>query len=142
VIYFDTSYLVRLYFDDPGFEIVRDLAATDHLACAFHGQAETISALHRKHREGALTQHGFHALLDQFEADNADQAINWIPTSNDVLSVLREVYRKLPASIYLRAADATHLATAASQGYRAIYSNDSHLLAAASAFGLQGTDVL
>ena len=44
MIYLDTSYLVRLYFEEPGFEIVRSLAATDHVACAAYGQAEALAS--------------------------------------------------------------------------------------------------
>jgi predicted nucleic acid-binding protein len=142
MIYFDTSYLVRLYFEDPGFAQVRALAATDHVCCAHLGQAETIAAFHRKFREGALSLPYYGALLAQFESDNEAKAIHWLPIGPDVMAKIRVVYRDLPAGIYLRAADATHLAVAAVHGQRDIYSNDVHLLAAAQSFGLKGENVI
>ena len=142
MIYFDTSYLVRLYFDDPGFEPVRELAATDHVACAHHGQAETIAAFHRKLREGVIRPSHFQALLAQFAADNSAGAINWLPAGEKVLERITDVYADLPASVYLRAADALHLATAALHGYKVIYSNDAHLLTAAPQFGLKGKNLI
>jgi predicted nucleic acid-binding protein len=55
---------------------------------------------------------------------------------------IREVYRKLPASVFLRGADAIHLATASEAGLGVVYSNDAHLLAAARDFGIEGRDVI
>lgn len=142
MIYFDTSYLVRLYLEDPGFAAVRDLAATDHVCCAQHGQAEAIAAFHRKFRERAFGLKSYRALLAQFESDNQAEAIRWLPVGPDVMAKILQVYRDLPSEIYLRGADATHLAVAAIHGQRTVYSNDVHLLAAAGNFGLKGENII
>ena len=142
MIYFDTSYLVRLYFDDPGADRVRSLAATDHVACAALGQAEMMAAFHRKLREGAIKPAACAALVDQVEAHLHAGAFQWLAQDQEVLSRVRRIYRKLPASVFLRGADAIHLATAAEAGFRIVYSNDAHLLAAARHFGIEGRNVI
>jgi predicted nucleic acid-binding protein len=142
MIYFDTSYLVRLYFEDPGFAEVRALAATDHVCCAQHGQAETIAAFHRKFRERTISSPSYRALLAQFESDHALGAIHWLPVGSEVMARIRVVFGDLPAGVYLRGADATHLAVAAVHGCRTVYSHDVHLLAAAGSFGLKGENVI
>jgi predicted nucleic acid-binding protein len=142
VIYFDTSYLVRLYYQDPGADAVRALAATDHVACAAHGQAEMIAAFHRKFREGAIRPVAFAALIGQVQAHIEDGAFHWLAQDQDILSLILQVYEKLPGTVFLRAADAIHLATAAESGFRVVFSNDAHLLAAAEHFGLEGKNVI
>ncbi|HVW20355.1 MAG TPA: PIN domain-containing protein [Opitutaceae bacterium] len=142
MIYFDTSYLVRLYFEDPGFEQVRELAATDHVCCAPHGQAETVAAFHRKFRERAIPLKSYRALLAQFEADDQAEAIRWLPSGPDTMARIRQIFRDLPSDVYLRGADALHLAAAAAHGLRAVYSNDVRFLAAAKYFGLKAENVI
>lgn len=142
MIYFDTSYLVRLYYDDPGAGKVRALAATDHVACAALGQAEMMAAFHRKLHEGAIKPAAYAALADQVEAHIEAGAFHWIAQDREVLSKVRQVCRKLPASVFLRGADAIHLGTAAEAGLRIVYSNDTHLLAAARHFGIEGRNVI
>lgn len=142
VVYFDTSYLVRLYFRDPGAEQVRALAATDHVACAALGQAEMMAAFHRKSREGAIGPAAYAALVEQVEAHIDAGAFQWLAQDGDVLLRMRRVYRKLPRTVFLRGADAIHLATAAEAGFRVVYSNDAHLLAAAKHFQIEGKNVI
>jgi predicted nucleic acid-binding protein len=142
VIYFDTSYLVRLYYQDPGANAVRALAATDHIACAAHGQAEMIAAFHRKFREGAIRPTAYAALIGQVQKHIEDGAFHWLAQDQDILSLIRHVYEELPGTVFLRAADAIHLATAAQSGFRTIYSNDAHLLAAAEHFDVEGKNVI
>jgi predicted nucleic acid-binding protein len=142
VIYFDTSYLVRLYYSDFGAEAVRALAATDHVACAAQGQAEMIAAFHRKLREGAIQPAAYSALLRQVRAHNELGAFRWLAQDQEIFSRIADVYAKLPATVFLRAADAIHLATAAESGFRIVYSNDVHLRNAAEHFGIEGRDVI
>ena len=92
MIYFDTSYLVRLYYQDAGADAVRALAATDHVACAAHGQAEMIAAFHRKLREGAMRPAAYAALLGQVQTHIEAGAFRWLSQDGEVLSRIRQVY--------------------------------------------------
>jgi len=142
VIYFDTSYLVRLYYQDPGAEAVRMLAASDHVASAAHGQAELMAAFHRKLREGAIRPATYAALVGQVRAHIDAGAFRWLAQDQEIFLRIRQVYQRLPATVFLRAADAIHLGTAAEAGFRIVYSNDVHLLAAAKHFGVDGKNVI
>ena len=142
MIYFDTSYLVRLYYQDAGADLVRALAATDHVACAAIGQAEVMAAFHRKLRDGAIRQAAYFALVVQVETHISAGAFQWLGQDEETLLRVRRVYEQLPATVYLRGADAIHLGTAAEAGFRTVYSNDAHLLAAAKHFGIEGKNVI
>jgi predicted nucleic acid-binding protein len=142
VIYFDTSYLVRLYYQDADWEKVRRLAAQDNVACAWHGQAELLAAFHRKLRDKDILPAHYMALIDQFAADDRGGAFHWLPLAQETLARVSGVYRSLPGGVFLRGADALHLAAAACQGFKVIYSHDKHLLSAATHFGLEGRDIV
>lgn len=142
MLYFDTSYLVRLYTSDPGWEKVRELARTDRLACCLHGRAETVAAFHRKLREGAILGRELKTLLMEFDRDSEAGAFRWLPMSPSVVERLSSTYASLPSTVAVRAADAIHLACAAEAGFGKIFSNDARLLLAAPHFGVVGENVL
>jgi predicted nucleic acid-binding protein len=142
MLYFDTSYLVRLHIRDAGWEKVRALAATDSLACCLHGRAEAVAAFHRKFREGAVSATELGQLLTEFDRDCAAGAFDWLPLSAAVMERVTKSFLSLPVTVPLRAADAVHLGCAAENAFKEIYSNDERLLAGAPHFGLRGINIL
>ena len=77
-----------------------------------------------------------------FENDEALGVWKWLPLDRPVQKLIESTYRTLGSQVYLRAGDALHLATAALHGFTVIYSNDKHLLQAATHFSLNPQNVL
>lgn len=142
MIYFDASYVARLYLEDPGWEKVRELAARNSLACCIHGRSEVTAAFHRKLRERVFTAVQYRQVLQQFALDCSENAYRWLPLSLTVTVRLGKAFESLPKTIFLRASDAIHLACAAENHLGEVYSNDQRLLAAAAYFGLKGINVI
>jgi predicted nucleic acid-binding protein len=132
VIYFDAACIAKFYLDEPDSDAVRALAES---------AGEVLTVFHRKLREKAFGQKAFEVLCEQFEADSNALVWEWLPVSSTLVSRVSAGVRSLPAQVFLRAADALHLACAAEHGFREIYSNDRHLLPAAAHFGLTGVHI-
>ncbi|HMP75348.1 MAG TPA: type II toxin-antitoxin system VapC family toxin [Kiritimatiellia bacterium] len=142
-LFFDTSYLARLYVEDAGFLEIRRLTdAVNRIALAWHAHTELVSALHRAYRDSRLDRDAFRAAVDQFEQDSAQGLFRWIVPESHLLHRIESVYLDAPAALFLRAADALHLACAEAGGFSSIYSNDTRLLSAAPLFGLEGRNII
>lgn len=102
--------------------------------------AEVSSAIHRHLRERHLTQDQVAEILETFLQQVEDGTWNLLPVRASPLKEVAVEFQRLPAGVPLRAVDALHLVTARSAGFREIWSNDRHLLAAAQ-FGLQARSV-
>ncbi len=143
MLYFDTAYLAKCYLNEPGAQQVRQLAASaPGLAASEWARVEFFAVLHRNLREGKLTQAQMQQIISYFRQDEANGVITWLPLSPLLLAQTCQRIQALPATIYLRAADALHLSCATENGFLEIYSSDRHLLAAASHFHLTGINII
>ncbi len=143
VLYFDTTYLGKLRWAEAGSaEVAACATVADKLVCALHGRAEFYSISHRKLREKLVNAADLQAVCAQFETECAADRIQFLPLTDAIVDRVTQVFAAADASVYLRAADALHLATAAEHGFTEIYSNDRHLLNAAPLFGLRGINVV
>ena len=138
MIYLDAAYIAKFYIDEPDSDRVRNfLTNAPSVVSCVHAIAEVASVFHRKLREGTVPQSDFDAFCAQFDADCQAGLWTWLPLSHRLAHHARQRISRLPATTFIRAADALHLTCAAEEGFTAIHTNDRHMLAAAPDFGLQ-----
>jgi predicted nucleic acid-binding protein len=142
-MYLDTAYLAKLYILETDSAAVRDLVSdVEWIVSCGHARLELAFMLHRKMREGALRPAEFKLLFDQIESDISSGLIRMFPVSEALLATAFASAKSLSQKIFLRASDALHLVCAKEHGFREIYSNDKHLLAAAKHFGLKPRNII
>jgi predicted nucleic acid-binding protein len=78
----------------------------------------------------------------QYDLDEEARLWSWLPVTQELLTDVVARFRKLAPTVFLRSADALHLACAVEHGFKEIHSNDGHLLAAAKAFKIKGVNVV
>jgi len=106
------------------------------------GRLELAAAFNRNFREGKITAAQHHLILRQVETDEASRLWKWLPLGWELIRKTAAMFSKLDAAIYLRTADALHLVCASENGFREIYSNDKHLLAAGETANIDVKDVI
>ena len=140
--YFDSAYLAKCYLEEPDSVKIRRFVQTAEIVYSSALCIVEVScSLHRAVREKIITKdHASHLRL-AFSGHLSAGVIQLIPVSDGILRMVETVVARLPTTIFLRAADAIHLGSAKSEGFEAIWSNDRHMLRAASNFGVVGRSV-
>ena len=142
-LYFDTSYLFRLYSFESGHNAVKKLLDNcETVVSAAHARAEFAAIVLRKLREKSDSAAHLVELHEQFLDEYRDGHIALLPLSEAVFDRLESTLRRAARDTFIRASDALHLACAAEHGFDEVYSNDRHFLATAPLFGLRGLDVI
>src|ERR1700683_600155 len=143
-MYFDTTLLAKQYLKEPDSEKARIfLAHANRVPFSSElSRMELAGALHHKLWESQTTTDQLSVLSLPFEFDVSDGRIQWLPLTRSIIERVERAFLKFPGNVYLRTGDAIHLATASDSGFKEIYSNDRHLLAAATLFKLKGINPL
>lgn len=141
-MYLDSAYIAKFYVNEPDAAAVRKLIGqASHTCSSWWGFLEVTCVFHRHIREGALTNAQGTELIDLFRSHVEIHIWNFLPVTDTILKITATLVRGLPASMPLRAGDAIHVATALDAGEPEIWTNDRHLLTAATYFGLKGRSV-
>jgi predicted nucleic acid-binding protein len=141
-MYFDTSYIAKFYFNEPESPRVRALVRkADAIHSSLWALAEFHAVLHRRIREGTLSPSDARELALRFSEHIEDGLWNLIPVNEALLRKTSALMVSGPRDLFIRTADAVHLTTAHEVGERAVWTNDRHMLEAASYFGLRGQSV-
>jgi predicted nucleic acid-binding protein len=102
---------------------------------------EFHAVIHRRLREGSASPLDAHDLASRF-SEHIEQGLwNLVPVSEALLRRTSAPMVSAPRDLFIRTADAVHLATAHEIGERDVWTNDRHMLAAAAYFGLTGRSV-
>jgi predicted nucleic acid-binding protein len=141
--YFDSALIGKFYLNEPGRDVVRELARSSGrvVSCSI-AVAEISAAFHRKLREGAIEIGTFRALQSQFSHDLRRGLWTLVPASDALIGLVHDLFAELPSTVFLRSLDALHLVAAKSEGFREVHSNDRDLILAAGAAGLRGINPL
>jgi uncharacterized protein len=140
--YFDSSYVAKCYLNDPDSGRVRGLVQDPvPLYSSALCIPEVACAVHRRYREQLLSRRQARALLGRFRSHVEGGTWSIVPISEGLLWEVREAMRQLPASVFLRSGDAIHLVSARRYGFDAVWTNDRHMVAAASHFRLRAMTV-
>lgn len=141
-MYFDTSYIAKLYLNEPESDQVNELVSgVDTIYSSVWAVAEFHAVLHRCVRERRASPRHVHDLAARFRDDLETGLWNFVPVGDALLRRTSALILSGPGNLFLRAADAVHLTTAQELGERDIWTNDRHMLAAADYFGLRGRSV-
>ena len=141
-MYFDTCYIAKFYFNEPESARVRKLVrSADFIHSSLWALAEFHGVIHRRVREGSSAPVDERDLSARFLEHVHEGLWRFIPVNEALLRRTGASIVSAPVDVFLRTADAVHLATAHEAGEREVWTNDCHMRAAASHFGLTGRSV-
>ena len=141
-MYLDSAYIAKYYVTEQDATAVRKLIRlAPHICSSSWALVEVTCVFHRHIREASLTLAQGHELIDLFRSHVEAGYWNLIPVTDSLVRRTATLIRGLPPKVPLRAGDAIHLVTALEANETEIWTNDRHLLTAATHVGLAGRTI-
>ena len=141
-MYLDTSYIAKFYFNEPDSAGVRELVRTaDIVYSSLWALGEFHGVIHRRLREGSISPGNARQLSSYFYQHVQEGLWKLIPVHEALLRRTSALMVSAPPDLFIRTADAVHLVSAYETGEPEVWTNDRHMLASASYFGLVGRSV-
>jgi predicted nucleic acid-binding protein len=134
--YFDTSFLVPFFVEEPTSSRVEDFLkrqSTGEATISQWTRVEFASTVARQVRIGAMNPEAAREVETAFDSLIEESFVTILPTSTD-FDLAKQFLRRYETA--LRSGDALHLAIASNHGAQAIYSLDRGLLKAGKLLGL------
>src|SRR6185503_2834921 len=104
MIYFDTSYILKCYLNEPKAELVRALAAREaNKFCSRWGRVEFVAGIRRQLREGRIGAKDEAEILRLFKEDEAAAVWLWLPVEQSLLDSTCAALEAFPVGVPLRA---------------------------------------
>ncbi len=141
-MYFDTSYIAKYYLNEPESPKVRRLVqSADVIHSSLWAFTEFHAVLHQRMREGYITAAEVRDSVKDFSEQIEAGLWELAPVTPALLRRTATLIAAAPRDLFIRAGDAIHLVTAQEMGVQIVWTNDRHMLAAASYFGVTGRTV-
>lgn len=141
-MYFDTSYIAKFYLNELESGRVRELVRqADAVHSSLWAFAEFHAVLHRHVREGSLSSKDARDVGSRFAEHIDDGLWTLIPVTASLLRRTSALLISPPEDLFIRTADAVHLTAAQEAEERHVWTNDRHMIAAASHFGLTARSI-
>src|SRR5260370_30071668 len=111
--YFASADLAKCYLEDPESKKVRELVRrVQQVYSSALCIAEVSCALHRSVRERTITRGEASHLRATFLLDVTNGTMKMIPVTDIILRAVEATVARMPETVFLRASDAVHLASA------------------------------
>ena len=142
-MYFDTAYIFKFYCNEPESSRVRALVtqAGGGIHSSSLAVVEFHSTLHRAMREKAYTRAEAEGIAQWFTSHIEAGLWRIIPVTDSLMRRTGTAVLAGPENLFLRAADAIHLATARELGETEVWTSDRHMKESAAWFGLAARSV-